>query len=103
MRRSGLVDVVLIAALLVGATALLGLIRGLPGACPKPGPSSVEALFAPCLATSREDMSRADLAGLDVLPPPPVRPGAAIAVAPPEQQRPALDVDVTGSVTRGQR
>ena len=98
MKRSNLVDVFLVAALLIGATALLGFVRGMPTSCPKPNASSVEALFAPCLATDREDFNRTDMAGYDLLPPPPVRPGTAIAVAPTNGEPAARDVEATGSL-----
>ena len=103
MKRSNLVDVFLVGALLIGATALLGFVRGMPASCPKPSPSSVEALFAPCLAADRQDFNRTDMAGFDLLPPPPLRPGTAVAVRPQGEPQPARDVDVTGSIAPAKR
>jgi hypothetical protein len=93
MKRSSMLDAVLVMAFMVGATALTALIRGVPEPCRTPAPSSVEGLFAPCLVTERRDLATpADMAAL-YLPPPPIAPGAT-AVA----RSPAPDVDVTGSV-----
>ena len=103
MKRSRLVDVFIVAAFLIGATALLGFVRGLPASCPQPSARSIEGLFAPCLALDRQEIGPGDMARLG-LPPLPLAPGTTVAVAPPEpQQRPALDVDVTGSIPKGQR
>lgn len=90
MRRSSILDAVLVMAFMVGATAMTAFLRGMPERCPQPTPSSVEALFAPCLAAERRDVPT-DIAAL-YLPPPSARGGTAVATAP------ARDVDVTGSV-----
>jgi hypothetical protein len=103
MKRSNLVDVFLVAALLIGATALLGFVRGVPESCPKPNPSSVEALFAPCLAADREDSIRTDMTAFDLLPPPPLRPGTVVAVRPPGAQPALREVEATGSLAQPKR
>ena len=36
--------------------SMMSFVRGTPERCPQAAPSSVEALFAPCLAASRTDM-----------------------------------------------
>jgi hypothetical protein len=91
MRRSSILDAVLVMAFMVGATAMTAFVRGLPERCPQPAPSSVEALFAPCLAAERPSLApAADLAAL-YLPPPAARGGTAVATTP-------RDVDATGSV-----
>ena len=96
MKRSPMLDAVLVMAFMVGATAMAALVRGLPEPCPRPAPSSVEGLFAPCLATERRDPgSPADLAAL-YLPP---SASGATAVA----RAPAGDVDATGSVAAPKR
>lgn len=91
MRRSSILDAVLVMAFMVGATAMTAFLRGMPERCPQPTPSSVEALFAPCLAAERRDSSPTDIAAL-YLPPPSARGGTAVATMP------SRDVDATGSV-----
>jgi hypothetical protein len=99
MKRSSLVDVFFIAALLIGATALLGFVRGMPGRCATPSPSSVEALFAPCLAADRQALDGGDLARLDLPALPPTAPTALAAGRP----RHGLDVETTGSIAPAKR
>jgi hypothetical protein len=91
MRRSSILDAVLVMAFMVGATAMTAFLKGLPERCPQPTPSSVEGLFAPCLAERRDASPPDDIAAL-YLPPPAARGGTAVATAP------ARDVDATGSV-----
>jgi hypothetical protein len=91
MRRSSILDAVLVMAFMVGATAMTAFLKGVPEPCPKPMPSSVEGLFAPCLAAERRDLPATDIAAL-YLPPPSARGGTAVATDR------ARDVDVTGSV-----
>ena len=49
MKRSPVLDAVLVGALMIGATAMTAFIKGIPEACSQPTPASVESLFAPCL------------------------------------------------------
>ncbi|HEX8165518.1 MAG TPA: hypothetical protein VF601_06980 [Beijerinckiaceae bacterium] len=96
MRRSSILDAVLVIAFMISATAVTALVRGVPEPCPKAMPSSVEGLFAPCLAMERRDLSGpADIAAL-YLPPPSARGGTAVAATP-------RDVDVTGTVAEPKR
>lgn len=97
MKRAALVDLYLVAALLAGATALFGLVQGLPGSCPTPGSGRVEALFAPCLAAGSNDPGRSTELARRVFPPLPLQPGATVTIEP-EQDGTAIDVDVTGSI-----
>jgi hypothetical protein len=101
MKRSPMLDVVLVSAFLIGATAMMAVVRGTPERCPQATPSSVEGLFAPCLLASRGDVQPpADIAAL-YLPPSPVRPGATmIARNPAAHER---DVEATGAVTPPKR
>ena len=95
MKRSPVLDAVLVMAFMAGATAMTAFVRGVPEPCPRPVPSSVEGLFAPCLVTERRDLSPpADIAAL-YLPPPSLVPAAPAA---PVVARSPRDVDVTGSV-----
>ena len=55
MKRSPVLDAVLVGALMIGATAMTAFIKGIPEACSQPTPASVESLFAPCLAAERQD------------------------------------------------
>jgi hypothetical protein len=91
MKRSSMLDAVLVTAFLVGATALMAFVRGTPDRCPQASPASVENLFAPCLAGSREDAraAPAEIAALD-FPPPPIQP---------RTPAPSRDVEATGSIT----
>jgi hypothetical protein len=99
MNRSPMLDVVLVSAVMVGATALLSFVVKVPEQCPKPDPSSVERLLAPCLVADRADIpSPADFARFD-LPPPPFARGQTAIVTPREPSTPT-DVEVTGSVPR---
>jgi hypothetical protein len=92
-----MLDAVLVIAFMVGATAMTALVKGAPEPCPKPAPSSIEGLFAPCLVTERRDFPPpADIAALYLPPPPITRGGTAVATIP-------RDVDVTGSVTTPKR
>ena len=99
MKRAALANAIVVAALLVGATALAGLVQGLPGRCPNPSSARVEALFAPCLAGDRQDAGRTTDLARYVFPPPPLQPGATIPMGS-DQDGPAIDVDVTGSIAR---
>ena len=101
MKRSPVLDAVLVGALMIGATAMTAFIKGIPEACSQPTPASVESLFAPCLAAERQDRRPpADTAALYFPPPPPpLRPGETL-VATPASPR---DVDATGSVTQPRR
>ena len=93
MKRSPMLDAVLVAAFLVGTTAIMAFVRGTPESCPQAAPSSVEALFAPCLAANRTDMQPpADIATL-YLPRPTVQPGGTMLA-----RDPARDVETTGAV-----
>ena len=99
MKRSPVLDAVLVGALMIGATAMTAFIKGIPEACSQPTPASVESLFAPCLAAERQDRRPpADIAAL-YFPPPPLRPGETL-VATPASPR---DVDTTGSVPQSRR
>ena len=65
MKRSPVLDAVLVGALMIGATAMTAFIKGIPEACSQPTPASVESLFAPCLAAERQDRRPpADVAAL---------------------------------------
>jgi hypothetical protein len=95
MKRSSLLDAVLVAAFLISATALMAFVRGTPEPCPQASPTSVEGLFAPCLVASRGDLRPpADLAAL-YFPPPPIQPGGTMIARPPAAER---DVEATGTV-----
>lgn len=97
MKRSPMLDAVLVIAFMVGATAMTALVKGTPEPCPKPAPSSIEGLFAPCLVAERRDLPPpAEIARL-YLPPPPIAPGGTAVVRSPR------DVDVTGSVAEPKR
>jgi hypothetical protein len=100
MKRSAILDVVLVSAFLIGTTAVFALVRGVPGRCPGPGPSSVERLFAPCLVAEREEYGRlpGGVAAID-LPPFPLRPGPT-AIADGPRGGPVADVEATGSLRR---
>ena len=82
MKRSPVLDAVLVGALMIGATAMTAFIKGIPEACSQPTPASVESLFAPCLAAERQDRRPpADIAAL-YFPPPPLRPGETLVATP---------------------
>ena len=94
MKRSSMLDAVLVTAFLIGATALMAFLRGTPAPCPQATPSSVEGLFAPCLIASRGDIRPpADIAAL-YLPPSPIQPGGTMVARTPAPD----DVDTTGTV-----
>jgi hypothetical protein len=98
MKRSPVLDAVLVGALMIGATAMTAFIKGMPEPCGQPTAASVESLFAPCLVAERQDRpTAADMAAL-YFPPPPLRPGDSAVAA-----RPARDVDATGSVPQAKR
>ena len=97
MTRAALIDVLLAAALFIAGAALFGLFRSLPGVCQSAGSVRVEALFAPCLAGGLHEPGRTTEIARHVFPPPPLQPGATLAMEP-EQDGPGLDVDVTGSI-----
>jgi hypothetical protein len=100
MKRSSLLDAVLVAAFLIGATAMMAFVRGTPESCPQANPSSVEGLFAPCLMAHRGDVRPpADIAAL-YLPPPPLRPGGTMVAKTPAPER---DVETTGAVAPPKR
>jgi hypothetical protein len=104
MKRSALVDGLLLAAVLLSTMSLFAFLREIPGECPAPSPSSVEELFAPCLAASREDFERPAIAPVDdprLAPLPPRAPVAAdrSRIGP----RPNLDVETTGSTGQAAR
>jgi hypothetical protein len=95
MKRSPMLDAVLVAAFIVAATALMAFVRGAPERCPQASPASVEGLFAPCLVADRREVRPpTDIAGLDLPPPPIERGGTAVA----RQPAPSRDVEATGSV-----
>jgi len=99
MKRSPMLDAVLVAALLIGATAMTAFIRGAPERCPQASPSSVEGLFAPCLVAIRGDaQAPADMAALYL--PPFTQPGGTMVARTPA---PARDVDTTGAVATPKR
>ena len=94
MKRSSMLDAVLVAAFLVGATALMAVVRGTPERCPEANPSSVESHFAPCLVAGRAEVRPpADVALL--FPPPPIQPGGTMVARTPAPER---DVETTGAV-----
>ena len=94
MKRSSMLDAVLVTAVVVGATALMTFVHGTPRACPEASPTSVEGLFAPCLAASRADVRPpADIAWLYF----PSDPGGAMVARKPAVER---DIETTGTVTR---
>jgi hypothetical protein len=95
MKRSSMLDAVLVTAFLIGATAMTAFVRGTPERCPQANPSSVEALFAPCLAASRSDMRPpADVAAL-YLRALPVRSEGTMVARPSAPER---DVETTGTL-----
>jgi hypothetical protein len=95
MKRSPMLDTVLVAAFLVAATAMMAFVRGTPERCPQASPASVEGLFAPCLVADRRDVRPpAGIAGLDLPPLPIERGGTAVA----RQPTPGRDVEATGTV-----
>lgn len=102
MKRSPMLDVLLVGAFLVGATAMMGFLRGTPERCPSPTPTSIEGLFAPCLVADRREIRPpSDIAALYLPPPPIERGGTAVATSPRPQ--PERDVEATGSVAAPQR
>ena len=87
-----MLDAVLVTAFVVGATALMTFVT--PRACPEASPTSVEGLFAPCLAASRADVRPPDdIAWLYF----PSEPGGAMVARKPAVER---DIETTGTVTR---
>jgi hypothetical protein len=100
MRRSSMLDAVLVTAFLIGATVMMAFVRGTPERCPQANPSSIEGLFAPCLVANRSDIRPpADIAGL-TLPPPPIQPGGTMIARTPTPER---DIDATGAVATPRR
>jgi hypothetical protein len=98
MKRSPMLDAVLVISFMIGATAMTAFVKGAPERCPQPTPTSVEGLFAPCLVAERRDLPPpADIAALYLPPPPIARGGTAVA------RSPERDVDVTGSVPEPKR
>jgi hypothetical protein len=93
MKRSPMLDAVLVTALLIGATAMTAFVRGTPERCPQPSPSSIEGLFAPCLVASRDVRPSPDM----VLYLPAERAGSMLA------RTPARDIDTTGAVATPKR
>jgi hypothetical protein len=98
MRRSTLVDGLLLTAVLVSTMSLLAFLRDVPRECPAPNPSGVEELFAPCLAAGQDDARReaalGEWARAGLAPLPPRQPIVADG-RPPASQR---DVEATGSI-----
>lgn len=98
MKRSALVDGLLLTAVGFSALSLLLLMRAVPDECLPP--ESGQASVGPCLASNFIELDRA--------PPPPARdrlgqrpPVVVPAPLPPEARisiRPSEDVEVTGSV-----
>jgi hypothetical protein len=99
MKRSSILDVLLVLAVVISATALTAFIHNAPERCPQARPSSIEALFAPCLVANRNEIAPPrDIVRFD-LPPPSLRRGETAVAAPPNPPVP-LDVDATGTVKR---
>ena len=94
MKRSPMLDAVLVTALLIGATAMTAFVRGTPERCPQASPSSIEGLFAPCLVASRGDVRPSPDMALYL---PAERAGSMLA------RTPARDIDRTGAVATPKR
>jgi hypothetical protein len=99
MRRSALVDGLLLTAVLASTMSLLVFLRAIPKECPDSNVSGIEEPAAPCLVSDREDFRRID---------PSARAGAGLINAPLRQNEPIAlesgraeperDVESTGAI-----
>jgi hypothetical protein len=103
MKRSALVDGLLLAAIVLSTLSLFALLREIPDECAARTPGSVEDLFAPCLASSREDFDRPAVGSVPdprLNPLPPTVPITADRAR--TEPRSTLDPETTGSTSGGQ-
>jgi hypothetical protein len=92
MRRSTLVDGLLLTAVLVSTISLFALLRAIPEECPSVNPASIEAPSAPCLVSDRAEFRPSTGAAEAGAPARPARP-----VMTDSDREPDRDVESTGS------
>lgn len=101
MKRSALVDGLLLTAVVASTVSLFALLRAIPQECPTSSPGQIEQSLTPCLASSRDEFDRAPLPATRSQADANTPVAATTRIAPEGERREVRrldDIETTGSV-----